>query len=250
MQGISPEMADTHWQFGRVVQIQRRTSRIKSFFIQPSNAFDFIAGQHVNLRLTANDGYSAVRSYSIASAPERGDCVEVAVERLDDGEVSSFLHDSVAVGDEVELRGPLGGHFIWRHTDGGPVLLFGGGSGVVPLLSMIRHREAVRSSVPTLLLLSARNLDDVPFRDELIALHAKRSGFSFALTLTREPARGSSEFSRRIDSAMVAEVLRRLPAIPTHVFACGANSFVNAALDAALDAGVSASSVRAERYGA
>jgi ferredoxin-NADP reductase len=241
--------ADAHWQTGRVTEIRRHTERVKSFFIEPALPVDFIAGQHANLRLTAEDGYSAIRSYSIASAPERKDGFEVAIERLHHGEVSPFFHDTVVVGDEIEFRAPLGGHFIWSHTDGGPLLLIAGGSGVVPMVAMIRHREASGSTVPTVLLLSARNWDDVPFRDELTGLQAKKTGFSLALALTRESARGLCDYGRRIDEPMLAEVLRRLPSLPTRVFVCGSNGFVNNAADAAVALNISPGAISAERYG-
>ncbi|RUW71226.1 FAD-binding oxidoreductase, partial [Mesorhizobium sp. M1E.F.Ca.ET.063.01.1.1] len=129
------------WQTATISRIEKRTPRVTSFWFQPSRPFTHLAGQHVDVRLTAPDGYQARRSYSIASAPEAGAGIELAIERLDDGEVSPFFHDVAAVGDEIELRGPLGGHFIWEASDGGPVLLVGGGSGVVPLMAMVRHRR-------------------------------------------------------------------------------------------------------------
>jgi ferredoxin-NADP reductase len=241
--------AGAHWQTAVVGEILGRTPRIKSFFVTPRTPFRFSAGQHVDLRLTAEDGYRAMRSYSIASAPEDRGPIELAIERLDDGEVSPFFHDVVAVGDEIELRGPLGGHFIWRHTDGGPLLLIGGGSGAVPLMAMIRHERAVRADVPTLLLLSARSWDDVLFRDELLALDRAHNAFTLVVALTRAPVRREGDYGRRIDAAMIAEVLRMLPAAPKFVFVCGSNPFVNAAADAAIASGVPAAAIRTERYG-
>jgi ferredoxin-NADP reductase len=132
---------DAKWQNATVVAIGNRTPRIKSFFLVPHAPFHFRSGQHVDLRLIAENGYTAMRSYSIGSSPSNTNQIELTVERLSDGEVSPFLHDVVAVGDDVEMRGPLGGHFTWSPTDGGPLLLIGGGSGVVPLMSMIRHQQ-------------------------------------------------------------------------------------------------------------
>ncbi|MER9179484.1 FAD-binding oxidoreductase, partial [Mesorhizobium sp. M0767] len=126
--------AQSPWQTVTITRIQKRTPRVTSFFLQPSRPFVYHAGQHVDVRLTAPDGYQARRSYSIASAPETGETIELAIEKLEDGEVSPFFHEIAAVGDEVELRGPLGGHFVWSDGDGGPLLLVGGGSGVVPLM--------------------------------------------------------------------------------------------------------------------
>ena len=237
------------WQQATIASITPQTERIKNFFFRPSTPFAFRAGQHVDVRLTAPDGYRAERSYSIASAPERGDGFELAIEKLDDGEVSPFFHDVAAVGDEIELRGPIGGHFIWSVFDGGPILLLGGGSGVVPLTSMVRHRAAQGVPVPMLLLYSARTWDEVAFRDELIALDLKRDGFHLALALTREPARREVDFARRVDEAMVTQLLAMLPGVPRQVFVCGSNPFVEAASEAAIAAGAPVGSIRTERYG-
>lgn len=238
------------WQTAAVMEIIPRTPRIKSFILKLSRPFDFRAGQHVDLRLTAPDGYRAMRSYSIGSAPDNTGAIELAIEYMNDGEVSPFFHDVVVVGDEIELRGPLGGYFNWTEADGGPLLLVGGGSGVVPLMSMIRHRQAIGSKVPVALLLSARQWDDVLYRDELIDLHSKANGFALALTLTREPPRREGDYGRRVDIAMMKEVLARLPAPPKLVYICGSNAFVNSAADGAVASGVAASTVRTERYGA
>jgi ferredoxin-NADP reductase len=237
------------WQQAKITAIVPQTSRIKSFFFEPSRPFAFRAGQHVDVRLTAPDGYQAERSYSIASAPESQRMIELAIERLDDGEVSPFFHDVAAVGDDIELRGPIGGHFVWEIADGGPLLLLGGGSGVVPLMSMIRHRAGQNSQVPTLLLFSARTFDDILFRDELLALEARGDGFELALALTREPAKRVRDYGRRVDATMLAELLARLPEAPKQVFVCGSNPFVEAAAEATLAIGTPAGLIRTERYG-
>jgi ferredoxin-NADP reductase len=239
----------SRWQPASLAKVTRRTKRVSSFHLTLPQPFSFHAGQHVDVRLTAPDGYQAQRSYSIASAPETVDGIELAIERLDDGEVSPFFHDIAAVGDEIELRGPIGGHFIWSVADGGPLLLVAGGSGVAPLMAMIRHRAAQGSQVPTLLLYSSRTWDDVVFRDELLAFGEQRTGFDFIITQTREPARRSGDYARRIDIAMVSTVLARLAHTPKHVFVCGGNPFVEAASQALVDASVSASIIRTERFG-
>ena len=203
----------------------------------------------MDVRLTAPDGYQAERSYSIASAPEEGATFELAIERLDDGEVSPFFHDVAEVGDKIELRGPIGGHFVWSVGEGGPILLIGGGSGLVPLMAMIRHRTARADATPMLLLLSGRTRDELLYRDELLAFDAKRDGFSLALALTREKAFRAGDYSRRVDTAMLAECLVKLPVPPRRVFVCGSNPFVEAATTAAIDAGVPATIIRTERYG-
>ncbi|RWM15770.1 MAG: oxidoreductase [Mesorhizobium sp.] len=241
--------AQSPWQTVTITGIEKRTPRVTSFFLQPSRPFAYRAGQHVDVRLTAPDGYQARRSYSIASAPEAGETIELAIERLDDGEVSPFFHDIAAVGDEVELRGPLGGHFVWSDSDGGPLLLVGGGSGVVPLMAMIRHRAARKSTVPAALVFSARIWEEVIFRDELIGLDDRRDGFDLVLALTRELARRPTDYSRRVDTAMMEQSMLRLPAPARFAFVCGSNAFVSAAAQALIDAGVPAGLIRTERYG-
>jgi len=237
------------WQVATITRIEKRTPRVTSFWFHPSRPFVHRAGQHVDVRLTAPDGYQARRSYSVASAPEAKAGIELAIERLDDGEVSPFFHDVAAVGDEIELRGPLGGHFVWEESDGGPILLVGGGSGVVPLMAMVRRRTARNSTVPMALLYSSRIWDEVIFRDELIDLDERRDGFELVLTLTREPARRPSDYSRRVDAAMVMQALTRLSEAPTLAFVCGSNAFVSAAAQALIDAGLPAALIRTERYG-
>ncbi len=240
------------WQSATIVAIRRETARVNTFVLAPARPFPFRAGQHVDVRLTAPDGYQAQRSYSIASAPDAADAtIALAVERLDDGEVSPFFHDVAAAGDAIELRGPIGGHFIWSVDDGGPTLLLGGGSGVVPLMAMIRHRAARAAGVPMALIFSARTWDDVIFLDELLALDARRDGFHCVLALTREVPRRPGDYGRRVDGAMVREVLGRLgyAGAPAQVFVCGSNAFVNTAADAALEAGIAAPAIRTERYG-
>ncbi|RDJ27780.1 oxidoreductase [Bosea caraganae] len=238
------------WQSAKIVRIVQRTARIKSYFFDLPEPFAYQAGQHVDVRLTAPDGYRAMRSYSIASGLGGAGPLELAIERLDDGEVSPFFHDVAEVGDEIELRGPLGGHFVWSPADGGPLLLIGGGSGVVPLMSMLRELHSSGAPVPAALLLSARTWDEALFRDELIALERELGSFALAFALTREPPRRPEDYGRRADMAMVSEVMARLPALPRHVFVCGSNAFVGTAADGVVAAGVPATSVRTERYGA
>lgn len=237
------------WQTATITRIEKRTPRVTSFFFQLSRPFAYRAGQHVDVRLTAPDGYQARRSYSIASAPEAGETIELAIEKLDDGEVSPFFHEVAAVGDEVELRGPLGGHFVWSDSEGGPILLVGGGSGVVPLMAMVRHRVALKSPVPVALVFSVRVWDEVIFRDELIGLDDRRDGFALVLTLTREAARRPADYSRRVDAAMMMQSIVRLREAPKLAFVCGSNAFVSAAAQALIDAGVPAGIIRTERYG-
>jgi ferredoxin-NADP reductase len=231
-----------------ILASEQRTPRIRSFFIAPQQPFAYIPGQHVDVRLTAEDGYKAERSYSIASAPEAGAVIELAIEAYAAGEVSGYFHEVAAVGDTIEIRGPIGRHFVWEVANG-PVLLIGGGSGLVPLMSMIRHRTLQRSAVSVGLILSATTWDDVLYRDELVALSEARDGFELTLTLTRDSEPREGVATRRLDSAMVREMLARLPAAVGGVFICGSNPFVENAATVVTELGVAASSVRTERYG-
>lgn len=237
------------WMEARVASILIRTPAIKSFFFEVGPQFRHIAGQYMVVRLTDPDGNSVMRSYSIASAPSTDGMVELAIERLADGEVSLFFHDVVEVGDTIELRGPLGGHFIWSAQEPGTPLLIGGGSGVVPLMSMARQRSAMPASLPMGLLLSARSKEEAPFFDELVALDAKTPGFSFTATFTRERPQRATDFDRRVDEAMIHAVLDRLGGQPDRVYICGSHRFVDAASDSVLATGIPADLVRTERYG-
>jgi ferredoxin-NADP reductase len=237
------------WQMATVTAIVQQTPTITSFFFTLAQPFAFQAGQHVDLRLTAPDGYRAMRSYSIASAPGDGTTIELAIERVANGEVSSFFHDTVIVGDTIELRGPLGGYFLWPGASAGAVLLVGGGSGIVPLMSMVRHRHAAGETRPALLLYSARSASDLLYHDELLALDARHDGFTLVITLTREKALRPGDYDRRIDNHMVSDVLRRFGHRPSNAFICGANAFVNAAADGAVAAGIREDAIHTERYG-
>jgi len=246
---LSPSPTPILWQTATITAIEHNTPRVSSFWFRPAEPFAFRAGQHVDIRLTAPDGYRAQRSYSIASAPENPEAIELTIERLDNGEVSPFFHEVAQVGDEIELRGPLGGHFIWSVKDAAPLLLIGGGSGVVPLVSMLRHRAAQRSEVPALLFYSARVWDEVIFRDELLQMHDARQGFELAFSITREAPRRPVDFSRRLDMPIIADLLQRLPSNPSIAFICGANRFVENAAQGLIDAGLPAPLIRTERYG-
>lgn len=236
------------WKPASVVAITPRTPAIKSFFFALPNQPSFVPGQHMDVRLTAPDGYEAQRSYSIASAPEQTDVLELAIERLESGEVSTFLHDEVRVGDEIELRGPIGGHFMWSVKDGGPLLLIGGGSGVVPLISMIRHHAAQDSALPVTLVASARTSADLLFLDELRSRHAERRGFTLVATVTREAPGQRDLRAGRIDRDLLARALET-PGHPRLTFVCGSNPFVESVTQLLLDLDVAADRIRTERYG-
>lgn len=237
------------WQSCVIEDIVQQTPNIKSVFLRLSKPFAHIAGQHVDVRLTAPDGYSTMRSYSIASAATASPTIELAIERLPDGEVSSFFHDVAAIGDEIELRGPLGGYFLWPDHAVDAVLLIGAGSGVAPLMAMIRQRRTLSPAVPTALLLSARTAEDVLFSKELRSIESSDPAFVLALAITREKPTRASDFGRRIDDMMVQDIVARLDRKPSLVFVCGSNGFVNIATEGALLAGLPASIIKTERYG-
>jgi len=250
MTDIAGEVAPAvRWQNATIIRRVMQTPGITSFFVRPDRPFSWQAGQHVDIRLTTADGYRAIRSYSIASLPAASSEVELAVERLADGEVSPWFHDVAQVGDVVEIKGPLGGHFVWETEDGGPILLIGGGSGLVPLMAMVRLGADASVRAPMHLLLSARTPQDVLYRQELEALEQRSDSFGMTLALTRAPAWRPQDFSRRIDDEILDSVLKRLPDWPRRLFVCGTNGFVNAAADGAQAAGVAADIIRTERYG-
>jgi ferredoxin-NADP reductase len=206
------------------------------------------AGQHVDVRLTAEDGYQAERSYSIASPPEEEPRVTLTVERLDDGEVSPYLTEELRVGDKLELRGPIGGYFVWEPSMGGPLLLIAGGSGIVPLMAMIRHRAAVGSTVPTRLLYSSRSVEDVIYRDELERLVSSTTMLEVALTLTRVQPPGWTSYHRRIDTDMLREVAWPLDQRPLTLI-CGPTPFVETAAANLVTLGYEPGRIKTERFG-
>jgi ferredoxin-NADP reductase len=203
------------------------------------------AGQHVDVRLTAEDGYQAQRSYSIASAPDGGR-IELTVERLDDGEVSPYLTDELQPGDQVELRGPVGGYFVWEPAQGGPLLLVAGGSGVVPLMAMIRVRAAAGGDVDTRLLFSSRGWDDIIYREELERLNG--NGLAIVHTLTRSQPPDWTGYARRVDGEMLAEV-GPSPAERPRIYVCGPTPFVEAVAQALVQLGHEPKAIKTERFG-
>jgi ferredoxin-NADP reductase len=206
-----------------------------------------LPGQHVDVRLTAEDGYQAQRSYSIAT-PADGNRVVLTVEHLEDGEVSSFLVEGLRLGDQLELRGPIGGYFVWDGSNGGPLHLVAGGSGVVPLMAMLRHRAASGTDVPATLLYSARTYGALIYREELDRLAQEDKSLRLTYTLTREQPPGWTGYDRRIDGAVLAEVFGS-PDPAASVFVCGPTRFVEAAADGLVALGYEAGRVRTERFG-
>jgi ferredoxin-NADP reductase len=226
--------------------VQAETPRATTLGVDVPDWPGHLAGQHVDVRLTAEDGYQAERSYSIASPPEDGGQLALTVERLEDGEVSLYLCDEVRPGDRFELRGPIGGYFTWQPADGGPLVLVGGGSGVVPLAAMLRHRAAARAEVDARLLVSARRWDDVLYRDELGAMAS--GGVEVRYTLTGARPSGWDGWSRRVDAAMLRE-LGPDPALRPRVYVCGPTSFVEHVADLMVAAGHDPRQVKTERFG-
>jgi ferredoxin-NADP reductase len=207
-----------------------------------------VAGQHVDVRLTAPDGYQAQRSYSIASAAATHG-VELAVERLDDGEVSSYFHEVAKPGDTIEVRGPIGGHFVWRPQDGGPLLLVAGGSGVVPLVAIVRTGLAAQRKTPMLLIYSARTWEELIFRDELLDTEAMEPQFALIVATTRGPKHRPGDFDHRLDRASMREALDRWARAPRQVYVCGSNRFVEAATVSLVQEAIPAGLIRTERFG-
>ncbi len=235
------------WQLGTLKAIRPETANVKTLTLTLPDWSPHRPGQHYDIRLTAEDGYSAQRSYSIASEPERLGEIDLTVERIADGEVSPFLHDSVVPGDRLEVRGPIGGYFVWEASTGGPLLLVAGGSGIVPLMAMLRHRAASGAKVVARLLYSSRAFDDVIYRQELDTL-AKSDGLEVFHTLTRSQPPGWTGYARRIDEKMLGEVSRPLGS-DALAYICGPTALVEVAANGLVRGGVPAERVRTERFG-
>jgi ferredoxin-NADP reductase len=236
------------WQIATVSAIKPETANVKTLTLTLPTWLPHRAGQHYDVRLSAPDGYQAQRSYSIASAPERVGEIDLTVERLEDGEVSSYLDDVLVVGDQLEVRGPIGGYFVWEVAQGGPLLLIAGGSGIVPLMAMLRHRAAAGATVPTRLLYSSRTPTDVIYRDELETLRAASTGLEVFHTFTRTQPAGWRGYARRIDTPMLQEVIQPLGPAPL-TYICGPTLFVETAANGLAQLGVPAAQIRTERFG-
>ena len=232
------------WQVAKVAAVAAETASVRTITLDVPDWPGHRAGQHLDIRLTDEDGYVAERSYSIASAP--GEPVAITVERLDDGEVSPYLTDELRAGDDLELRGPIGGYFVWEPGDGGPLLLLAGGSGIVPLRSILRHRERTGSTVPVRLLYSSRTLDDVIYRVEF---DMAASGVEVGQALTRHQPPGWAGDVRLVDAALLAEVAWPAAGTPL-AYVCGPTNFVEAVSQALVQGGYPPQRVKTERFGA
>jgi ferredoxin-NADP reductase len=242
--------ARLEWRVATVAEVRDETPRVRTLTLDIPDWPGHRAGQHVDVRLVAEDGYQAQRSYSIASPPEDGR-VALTVERLGDGEVSPYLCDVVQVGDGVEVRGPIGGYFVWDVAVGGPLMLVGGGSGIVPLMAMLRHHARaerdVRARIPVRLLYTARTWDDVIYRDELARL-AGSSDVQVTYTLTRDAPAAWRGYRRRIDRAMLEEAGWPASAMP-HAYVCGPTPLVESVATMLVELGHDPAHVRTERFG-
>jgi ferredoxin-NADP reductase len=241
------QLRRTLWRLAEVIEVVPETPRTKSLLLEVPGWEGHKAGQHVDVRLTAEDGYQTQRSYSIASAPE-DERLMLTVDRLDDGEVSIYLTDVLMAGDKLELRGPIGGYFTWEEEDGGPLFLVGGGSGIAPLMAMIRHRAATGTDVPTRLLYSSRSYEEIIYREELETLASRDSALEVIHTLTRSGPEGWSGYDRRIDAEMLREVAWSPDESPL-AFVCGSTSFVEGVADALVSLGHDPARVKTERFG-
>jgi len=236
------------WQIASVTGIKPETAKVKSFTLTLPAWMRHRAGQHYDIRLTAEDGYQAQRSYSIASEPEREGEIDITVERINDGEVSTYLHDVLVPGDRIEARGPIGGYFVWEATMNEPLLLIAGGSGVVPLMSMIRHRAAAGAKNPTCLLYSSRAVEDIIYYNELEKLRTANNGLQIFHTLTRSQPAGWKGYARRIDQEMLKEVAQPLGK-SVQIFICGPTLLVESAANSLVKIGIQSGQIRTERFG-
>jgi len=238
-----------NWQIASITDIKLETAKIKTFTLALPAWTRHRAGQHYDLRLTAEDGYQTQRSYSIASEPEREGEVDITVERINDGEASTYLHDVLIKGDRIEARGPIGGYFVWEAgLSPAPLLLIAGGSGVVPLMSMIRHRAALRAKNPTALLYSARAFEEIIYYNELEKLRQANSGLQIFHTLTRAQPADWKGYARRIDQEMLREVASPLGGA-VQVFICGPTLMVESAANGLVKIGIDSNQIRTERFG-
>jgi ferredoxin-NADP reductase len=237
-----------NWQIASIKDIKPETAKVKSFTLTLPAWMRHRAGQHYDIRLTAEDGYQAQRSYSIASEPEREGEVAITVELINDGEVSTYMHEVLVPGDRIEARGPIGGYFVWEATMNEPLLLIAGGSGVVPLMSMIRHRAAAGGKNPTSLLYSSRNFEDIIYYNELEKLRAKNNGVQVFHTLTRSQPPDWKGYARRIDQDLLKEVAQPLGR-SVQVFICGPTLLVESVANSLVKVGINSNQIRTERFG-
>ena len=236
------------WQRAEITAARAETVQVKTLTLRPQAWRPFRAGQHVDVRLTAPDGYQAQRSYSIASAPEQEGTLDLTIELMQDGEVSPYFHEVAQVGDTIEIRGPIGGPFTWTAGQGGPLLLVAGGSGIVPLMAMLRHRANAAPGMPATLLYSSRGWDEVIYQEELESRANAEPQLRVLHTLTRTQPAGWRGLARRVDGPMLAEAMATLAGVPL-CYVCGPEAFVEAVADGLVAQGAPPERVRTERFG-
>ncbi len=241
-------LSSIEWQIATVKSIQDETERVKTITLTLPHWMSHLAGQHYDIRLTADDGYQAQRSYSISSEPERQGEIDLTVEKIPEGEVSPYLHDILVPGDRIEVRGPIGGYFVWDGDRQEPLVLIAGGSGIVPLMSMLRHREVRKEKPPARLLYSSRTFEDIIFYKELEVLQKEKDGLKVFHTLTRTQPPGWKGYSRRIDRKMLNDVIQSLER-PFQVFICGPTLLVESASAELVGLGIPPKNIRTERFG-
>ena len=235
------------WQLAEVRDIRVETYRVKTLLLEPAAPLGHRAGQHVDVRLTADDGYQAQRSYSISSAPE-DELLSLTVERVIGGEVSPYLIDELRIGDKLQLRGPIGGHFVWMSEAREPLCLIAGGAGVTPLMAMLRHRDKAPRRSRAALIYSARALNDVIYRDELDAISRHDRSLNVVYALTREQSEGWQGHRGRIDKQLLAATCFSPAQLPA-IYVCGPSGFVESISRSLVELGFDALSIKTERFG-
>ncbi len=232
-----------------VTKVRVASDRVKLFTLEVPTGGNFKAGQHYDVRLTAPDGYQAQRSYSLASSPRDTNLIEIAIELIDDGEVSSYFHDSVEPGEMIEVRGPIGGHFTWEPSHTKSSIFVAGGSGIAPIISMLRHRFTVKNNAPALLLFSVRTEDDILYREELERMSDNDPSLHVVTTITRGTSKDWIGNTRRIDQGMIDSALVNTGVKPESAYVCGGSGFVESIADILLDTGLDFNQIHIERFG-
>ncbi len=232
-----------------VTKVRVASDRVKLFTLEVPTGGNFKAGQHYDVRLTAPDGYQAQRSYSLASSPGDTNLIEIAIELIDDGEVSSYFHDSVEPGEMIEVRGPIGGHFTWEPSHTKSSIFVAGGSGIAPIISMLRHRFTVKNNAPALLLFSVRTEDDILYREELEKMSDNDPSLHVVTTITRGTSKDWIGNTRRIDQGMIDSALVNTGVKPESAYVCGGSGFVESIADILLDTGLDFNQIHIERFG-
>ena len=232
-----------------VTKVRVASDRVKLFTLEVPTGGNFKAGQHYDVRLTAPDGYQAQRSYSLASSPGDTNLIEIAIELIDDGEVSSYFHDSVEPGEMIEVRGPIGGHFTWEPSHTKSSIFVAGGSGIAPIISMLRHRFTVKNNASALLLFSVRTEDDILYREELERMSDNDPSLHVVTTITRGTSKDWIGNTRRIDQGMIDSALVNTGVKPESAYVCGGSGFVESIANILLDTGLDFKQIHIERFG-